>query len=191
MKSYAAASYVLGIVIVILSTIIPQTRAQFGVVRDKGAIKDLLLKHQAEVAAATSAEISANGEANVDQAFLSPQDAADMEEVILKAGQDEQTLELIARMKAEMGQEVKELGREPSEEILRGMKLALDEMKMLEYLFARDPKQAVVEMEKDGMIGDDKKKLKEYKKNPDLLRDETNKGLYFSFISLAVAGGYL
>jgi hypothetical protein len=190
MKSYAAAATVLGIVIVVISTIIPQACAQFGVVRDKGAIKDLLLKHQAEVAAATSAEVSSNGEANVE-AFLSPQDAADMEEVILKASQDEQTLELIARMKAEMGEEVKELGREPSEEILRGMKMALDEMKMLEYLFARDPKQAVVEMEKDGMIGDDKKKLKEYKKNPDLLRDETNKGLYFSFISLAVAGGYL
>ena len=43
---------------------------------------------------------------------------------------------------------------------------------------------------KEGLI-DDKKKIKEYKKNPALLEADMRKGLYFSFISLAVAGGYI
>ena len=33
--------------------------------------------------------------------------------------------------------------------------------------------------------------IKEYKKNPALLEADMRKGLYFSFISLAVAGGYI
>lgn len=188
MRSITSASIV-ALLLVVLSTIIPQTHAQFGVARDKGKIKELLLKHQAQVHAEVSAEISANGEADVP-AFLSPQDAADMEELILKASEDEQTIELIAKMKVDMRTEIDALGQEPSEDILKGMKMALDEMKMLDYLF-KDPERAVREMEKDGLIGDDKKKLKEYKMDPSLLETDTRKGLYFSFISLAVAGGYL
>ena len=44
-------------------------------------------------------------------------------------------------------------------------------------------------MEKEGLI--EKKRLDFYKKNPDVLAQDTRKGVYFSFVSLAVAGGYL
>jgi hypothetical protein len=44
-------------------------------------------------------------------------------------------------------------------------------------------------MEKDGLI--DKKKVDFDRKNPDVLADETRKGVYFGFVSMAVAGGYL
>ena len=170
------------------------TRAQVFGVPKKDEVKKRLLQHQADlqaqIAAGTSShEISGNGDQH--QAipdFLTPQDAADMEEIILKASADTDTTAMIAKMKSEMMEAIEALGQEPSADILRGMKMALDEMRMLDYLF-KDPERALKEMRKDGMI--DKKKYKQYKKDPQLLEIDTRKGLYFSFVSLAVAGGYL
>ena len=73
-------------------------------------------------------------------------------------------------------------------EIVNTLKQTMDELKALEYLF-QDPARAVIEMEKEGMIPEQHKKM--YKKNPQQLADDTRKGLYFSFVSLAVAGGFL
>jgi hypothetical protein len=61
-------------------------------------------------------------------------------------------------------------------------------MQMAEILF-QDPVRAFIEMEKDGMIPADK--IKMYKKNPELLIQDTRKSLYFTVVSLAAAGGYL
>ena len=172
--------------------------AQFGVARDKGKIKERLLQHQAELAAkkagsAASAEVNANGEAqttnNPTEGIMSPKDAADMEAILIQASQDEETMKMVVQMKIEMKDEIEALGNEPSEDILRGMLHQLVEMRFLEVLF-KDPERAVEESIKEGLI-EDKKKIKEYKKNPALLEADMRKGLYFSFISLAVAGGYI
>ena len=172
--------------------------AQFGVARDKGKIKERLLQHQAELAAkkagsAASAEVNANGEAqttnNPTEGIMSPKDAADMENILIQASQDEETMKMVVQMKIEMKDEIEALGNEPSEDILRGMLHQLVEMRFLEVLF-KNPERAVEESIKEGLI-EDKKKIKEYKKNPALLEADMRKGLYFSFISLAVAGGYI
>jgi hypothetical protein len=73
-------------------------------------------------------------------------------------------------------------------EIVQGLKAALDELKAIETLFA-NPERAVVIMEEEGMI--EKKRVDYYKKNPDVLADDTRKGVYFAFVSLAIAGGYM
>ena len=178
--------------------------AQFGVARDrKGKIKERLLQHQAELAAkkaggTASAEVNANGEAQTNtnggngsptEGIMSPKDAADMENILIQASQDEETMKMVVQMKIEMKDEIEALGNEPSEDILRGMLHQLVEMRFLEVLF-KDPERAVEESIKEGLI-EDKKKIKEYKKNPALLEADMRKGLYFSFISLAVAGGYI
>ena len=176
--------------------------AQFGVARDKGKIKERLLQHQAELAAkkagsgTATAEVNANGEAQTTgtngsptEGIMSPKDAADMEAILIQASQDEETMKMVVQLKIEMKDEIEALGNEPSEDILRGMLHQLVEMRFLEVLF-KDPKRAVEESIKEGLI-DDKKKIKEYKKNPALLEADMRKGLYFSFISLAVAGGYI
>ena len=172
--------------------------AQFGVARDKGKIKERLLQHQAELAAkkagsTASAEVNANGEAQTTnsptEGIMSPKDAADMENILIQASQDEETMKMVVQMKIEMKDEIEALGNEPSEDILRGMLHQLVEMRFLEVLF-KDPERAVEESIKEGLI-EDKKKIKEYKKNPALLEADMRKGLYFSFISLAVAGGYI
>ena len=176
--------------------------AQFGVARDKGKIKERLLQHQAELAAkkkaggTATAEVNANGETQTagangspTEGIMSPKDAADMEAILIQASQDEETMKMVVQMKIEMKDEIEALGNEPSEDILRGMLHQLVEMRFLEVLF-KDPQRAVEESIKEGLI-DDKKKIKEYRKNPALLEADMRKGLYFSFISLAVAGGYI
>ena len=71
---------------------------------------------------------------------------------------------------------------------MQGLKVTIDELKLCDVLF-KDKQRALREMEKEGMIPAEH--LKKYKKNPDLLEEDTRKGLYFRFVSLAVVGGYL
>ena len=59
---------------------------------------------------------------------------------------------------------------------------------MLEVLF-QDKERALREMTKEGMIPEEK--LSIYQTNPDLLETDTRRGLYFMFVALAEAGGYL
>ena len=191
--AHAFCSAWLLLLLVLCSLLLRPTDAQFGVAKAKGKIKELLLQHQADLAAkqTASAEVDVNGEAqaNPTQGILSPKDAADMEEILIQASQDEETMKMVVQMKVEMKDEIEALGAETSEDILRGMLHQLVEMRFLEVLF-KDPERAVEESIKEGLI-EDKKKIKEYKKNPALLEADMRKGLYFSFISLAVAGGYI
>jgi len=71
---------------------------------------------------------------------------------------------------------------------LNGMKGVLDEMKMMDFLF-KDPVKAVEAFEAEGLLPPEH--LETYKKNPELLEDDTRKALYFNFISLAVVGEFL
>lgn len=120
--------------------------------------------------------------------FLSEKDAADMSEIIDEAKKDLETMAMITRMKNENIDALSELHKLSTMEVLGGMKEALDNMKLIEYLF-QDKERAVREMEKEGMI--DKAHIKKYRKDPDLLEQDTRRGLYFQFISLAVVGGFI
>lgn len=122
------------------------------------------------------------------EGFLSEKDAADMSAIIDQAMKDVETMAMITKLKSENSQHLNELRQYSPMEILGGMKEVLDNMKLIEYLF-QDKERAVREMEKEGMI--DKAHVKKYRKDPDLLEQDTRRGLYFQFISLAVVGGFI
>lgn len=122
------------------------------------------------------------------EGFLSQQDAVDMEAIINEAKKDIETMTMITKMKEDNMEGLAELKKLSPEEVLGGMKETLDNLKMIEYLF-KDKERAVQEMEKEGMI--DKAHIKKYRKDPDLLEQDTRRGLYFQFISLAVVGGFI
>jgi len=120
--------------------------------------------------------------------FLSEQDAADMSAIIEEAKKDLETMAMITKMKEENMEGLAELKNLSIMEVLGGMKETLDNLKLIEYLF-KDKEKAVREMEKEGMI--DKAHIKKYRKDPDLLEQDTRRGLYFQFMSLAVVGGFI
>ena len=119
------------------------------------------------------------------------QDAVDLAALLDAVMKDPETKLMVENLRSADGRkESMEAfsGSLPPREIVNTLKQTMDELKALEYLF-QDPARAVIEMEKEGMIPEQHKKL--YKKNPQQLADDTRKGLYFSFVSLAVAGGFL
>jgi hypothetical protein len=122
---------------------------------------------------------------------ISIEDATDIAVLLEAVKADAETGALIAQMQKDEGSggalQAFINGSTPLE-IVIGLKRSIDEIKAIEILFA-DPQRAVVEMDKEGMI--DKKRVDFYKKNPDVLKEDTRKGNYFTFVSLAVAGGYL
>lgn len=120
--------------------------------------------------------------------FLSEQDATDMSAIIEEAKKDIETMSMITKMKEDNMGGLAELKKLTTMEVLGGMKETLDNLKLIEYLF-KDKEKAVREMEKEGMI--DKQHIKKYRKDPDLLEQDTRRGLYFQFISLAVVGGFI
>ncbi len=119
-----------------------------------------------------------------ERGFLSEKDASDMSAIIEEAKRDLETMAMITKMRDTLS----ELRKLSAMEVLGGMKQALDNMKLIEYLF-EDKERAVREMEKEGMI--DKAHIKKYRKDPSLLEMDTRRGLYFQFISLAVVGGFI
>lgn len=119
---------------------------------------------------------------------LTEQDAIDIRGLIDAAGQDPETIKLVAALKDENSEDIAELRKLPEEDILNGLKEALDEMKVLDFLF-KDPVKALEAMEAENLIPSEH--LKKYKKEPGLLEEDTRKALYFRFVSLAVVGGYL
>jgi hypothetical protein len=119
---------------------------------------------------------------------LTEQDALDIRALIEAAGEDPDTIKLVAALKDENAQEIEELRKLPQEEILNGLKAALDELKMLDMLF-KDPVKALEAFEAEGLIPP--QHLEKYRKDPTLLEDDTRKSLYFQFVSLAVVGDYL
>ena len=158
------------------SFLLAPVRAQFGI------------KKGVPISLPENGEQMAEGDVGQKQGFLSEKDAADMEALILEAKKDLETMALITKMKEENAEGLEELKKLSPMEVLGGMKETLDNLKLIEYLF-KDKQKAVKEMEKEGMI--DKAHLKKYRKDPDLLEQDTRRGLYFQFISLAVVGGFI
>lgn len=163
----------------ILSLLLIPTQAQFGIKKGTPISKP---GESAEIDPATGVPTTPQ------EGFLSEKDAADMSAIIEEASKDVETMALITKLKEENPAHLEELRQLPPMEILGGMKEVLDNMKLIEYLF-QDKERAVKEMEKEGMI--DKAHLKKYRKDPDLLEQDTRRGLYFQFISLAVVGGFI
>ena len=116
--------------------------------------------------------------------------AIDIEALMSSVSKDPETSLLLRRMREGSGEEAFTAFRDDMspDGIVVALAQTLDELKMLDILF-RDPQRAVKAMEEDGMIPRDK--LPAYKKNPSLLEEDTRRGLYFSFLSLAAAGGYI
>merc|ERR1712087_500358 len=111
-----------------------------------------------------------------------------MEALIQAAANDPDTVEMIQSLQEDMGAELENLAQLPEEEILMGMKQTLDDLKAMDILFV-DKKKAVEEMNNVSMINPDH--LEEYRKNPEVLEEDTRKSLYFQFVGLSVVGGYL
>jgi len=119
---------------------------------------------------------------------LTEKDATNISALIEAAKEDPETVHLIKSLKEGNVDGLEELRKLPAEEVLDGLKVSLDELMMLDYFFS-DKERALEAMIKDGMIADEH--MKRYKDDPALLEEDTRKGLYFQFISLAVVGGYL
>jgi hypothetical protein len=120
---------------------------------------------------------------------ISIQDAIDIAVVLQAAQADEDTKLMISKLKNDESETLAALAKEVTAmEIVQGLKQSLDELKAIEQLFV-DPKRAVKEMDEEGLI--EKSRLDFYKQNPEALADETRKGVYFGFVSMAVAGGFL
>lgn len=115
---------------------------------------------------------------------------SEIDSVLSAAKSDQETIKLIASLRAEMGDEIKDLQQiYPNlSDQLSAMKEVVDTLKMIDYLF-KDKDRAVREMEKEGMI--DKKHLSAYQQNPELLENDLRKSLYFQFVSLGVIAGLL
>ena len=117
------------------------------------------------------------------------QDAVDIAALLHAAQLDADTKLMIFQMKNDQAETLAALSKEVTVmEIVQEMKKSLDEWKAMEILF-QDPQRAFTEMEREGLI--DKSRLDFYKENPEALVDETRKGIYFGFVSMAVAGGFL
>jgi hypothetical protein len=116
-------------------------------------------------------------------------DATNIAFLIETARKDPATLEMVGTMKTVQRETIAALVAETSDEqLMRQLHVALEEIKMLDILF-KDPVKAVEEMDKEGLI--DHKMLRHYRKNPALLEEETSKSMYFTFITLSVAAGFL
>jgi hypothetical protein len=120
------------------------------------------------------------------------QTAIDVAAVIQSASTDPETSLLLHRMKAKGGkEEFLAFQRDMSDDqIVSGLAEVVAEMRSLELLFQRlNPNKAYEEMLGEGLVPAGREK--EYKMNPQLLEEDVRKSLYFTFVSLAAAGGYL
>ena len=169
---------------------IPFVSGEFGILNKKGGDKRKLEETLQE------ASIDANG--NVDAKFqtlarelqsvapISSEDALNVAVILDAAKLDPETSALLARMPEDTLKGLKD-SLTPIE-VVQGLKQSLDELKAIEILFL-NPERAVLEMEKEGML--ERNRVDFYKKNPHALAEDTRKGVYFTFLSLAAAGGYL
>ena len=120
---------------------------------------------------------------------LAEQDALDITALIDAAVKDTDTIKYIAKVKNENADEIAGLKEFSKIELLNEMKGALDEMKELDLIF-KDPVKALEIMIAENLIPAGVI-MEKYKKEPKLLETDTKRALYFNFISMAVAAGYL
>lgn len=185
----------LRIVIWIVALAVVPTAAQFGLAQKKDANKIqelLLLEEQQQQQQQEDNHQVANmllHVANQDSKILSEQNAAELAIILKQAAKDPDTQELIARMRIEERETLQQLKETATvQDVMLGLVQVLEEMKMLEVVF-EDQERALRLMTEEGMV--DPSRIKEYQTNPALLEDDTRKGMYFSFCTLAVTAGFL
>jgi hypothetical protein len=172
------------VLLLLFAFVVPLVAGQFGVNKEKPLAQ---------------AAVGENGEVDyklhpvaiklLEMADIGEEYATDIAALIDGIRADPETNVMIAMMIKDEGETLQALANDLSpKEVVVALKQTIDELKAIEYLFA-DPERAVVEMEKEGLL--DKKKLSIYKKDPKLLEDDTRKGTYFAFVSLAIVGGFL
>jgi hypothetical protein len=139
--------------------------------------KDMLLSAKLQAAAPT----------------ISSQDSVDLAALLDALMQDPETKQMVQNLNSAQGREANLQAFSDSvtqQEMVEGLKQTLDEMKALESLFhSIGPERAAAAMIKDGIVAESR--IPYYKKNPQQLEEDTRKGLFFSFVSLAVAAGFL
>jgi hypothetical protein len=125
---------------------------------------------------------------------LEEQELINLAYMIQIVKEDPETKILLEEMQGGSGREIFESVLEDGDDklsekdIVMTMALALDELYNIDALF-ENPEQAVELMNEEGMI--DPEKLELYRKDPELLEEDTRKSYYFTFVSLGAAGGYL
>jgi hypothetical protein len=161
--------------------------AQFGVAqkRDASRIQALLQQQDQKDDLVTVLMEVANQETKI----LNEQDAIDLAAILEQAARDPETQEMISRMQTEEKETLAELKATATiQDVMMGLQQVLGELKMLEIVF-EDKERALRLMQEEGMV--DPQRVPEYQKNPALLEEDTRKGLYFTFITLAVTAGFL
>jgi hypothetical protein len=108
--------------------------------------------------------------------------------VIATAQDDPETSRLLQRMRQQDDFASLQKDLTPAQ-IVSGLVDTLREMEQTNQLYSENPAQAVQDLERQGRLPPHR--VTEYRDNPQLLVDDTNKALYFTFISYAAAGGYL
>ena len=141
-------------------------------------------------------DVTAQNSNTGEVGIMSEQDAHDIAAIIQAAKEDPDTIQLVTKLRHDMYDELNELRKLDQEEILGALKQSMEELKFLDYLFSdalakkKGATRVLEEMIKDGMVTDPSI-IKKYKKNPNLLEQDTRKGVYFQFVSLAVVGGFM
>jgi len=167
------------------------SNAQFGVPRnqeeaDVGVDGEVRTAEQqlSDYAAAVAAKLMESAPLMLEQT------AVDVAAMIEFAKTDPETSLLLRRMTDGSGAEHFGAFADSmsAAEIATGLVETLNDLKMSDILF-KDPERALREMKKEGMLPPDKIKL--YEKDPKQLEEDTRKSLYFTFVSLGAAGGYL
>ena len=130
------------------------------------------------------------GELKAAHSGLDDETAVNIATIIEHAKSDPETSLLIRRLKEGGGNENMEALRQDltPNQVIESLAGALSEMNAVEILF-QDPDRAFKEMDKDGLVPPERKSF--YKKNPQELADDVRRKLYFTFVSAAVAGGFL
>ena len=126
---------------------------------------------------------------NREKEILSEQNAVDLAAVLQQAAKDPETQDLIVRLQAQEESTLTQLKSTSNmEQTILGMIQVVEELKMLEIVF-EDKERALRLMQEEGMV--DPQRVPLYQANPDLLEEDTRKGLYFTFVTLGVTAGFL
>ena len=116
---------------------------------------------------------------------LSDEENAIVKDLLKQIKHDAKTLEMVAKMRSEEAHTLEAMFASLSgPEKVRNLKMIIGEFQAVEVLF-KDPVRAVKMMNEDGLIPP--ARLPEYQRNPQLLEDDTRKGLFFTFVTLALA----
>lgn len=180
------SSLFLIVVAFVISLLSVPSAAQFGVAQKKDANK---IQEQLQTEQKDDLVTKLMNVANQQDEILSEQDATDLAVILKQAAADPETRQMIARMQAEEQDTLAQLKATATvQDTMMGLKQVLDEMQMLEIVFS-DKERALRLMTEEGMV--DPSRVPLYQQNPALLEDDTRKGLYFTFVTLAVTAGFL